>query len=351
MLREEIIAEKRIIDSLRSKITNYSHLKELIERLSVCFSLAQTTKTLLKEVDLFFNDSSVEARLWLFNDAQGGDKIFFYSKEISARDYKLEEMDVFSQWEIKTLQPLLVEDVQNDFRFIAGNSVEQESFKIRSLISVPLILGDRTLGILRVDSEKEYCFTTEDLRFLTAIGDLSAVAIENAQLYEQVQDLAVKDGLTGLYLRRYLLDNLAKEVNRASKNNPLSFLMLDLDCFKQYNDKYGHMAGDIVLRTLSTILSDKFSNSNSLVCRYGGEEFCVLLMNCSKEEAKKLAEELREEIEQQTIILRREPTKITVSIGVSTLPGDAKNEDELIGRADKALYAAKESGRNKVCGA
>jgi diguanylate cyclase len=125
--------------------------------------------------------------------------------------------------------------------------------------------------------------------------------------------------------------------------------MLDLDRFKQYNDKFGHIAGDIVLRTLGMILADLFKEPGMLVCRYGGEEFSVLLPDCTRQGALELAEEARKKIAEQTIILRREKTHITVSIGVAMFPQDAQNAKELIHKADQALYRAKEEGRNRVC--
>ena len=188
------------------------------------------------------------------------------------------------------------------------------------------------------------------MRFLTTIGGLGAVAIENAQLYERVEQLAIKDSLTGLYLRRHLLDRMPEEISRQIRQkNQLAFLMLDLDKFKHYNDKFGHIAGDIVLRTVGMILADLFSDPGMLICRYGGEEFSILLPDCSRQKAIELAEELRKRISDQTIILRREKTRITVSVGVAVFPKDAQNAKELIHKADQALYKAKKEGRNRVC--
>jgi diguanylate cyclase (GGDEF)-like protein len=248
------------------------------------------------------------------------------------------------------MQPLLIEDTKNDYRFDADRILTQEAREIGSLISVPLMVGNTALGILRIDNPHENHFTTEDLRFLTTIGDLGAVAIENAQLYERIEQLAIKDGLTGLYLRRYLLDRMPEEISRQIRQKTaLAFLMLDLDHFKQYNDKFGHIAGDIVLRTLGMILSDLFKDPGMLVCRYGGEEFSVLLPDCTSQKALELAEKAKNKIAEQTIILRRERTRVTVSIGVAMFPKDAQNAKELIHKADQALYRAKEEGRNRVC--
>jgi diguanylate cyclase (GGDEF)-like protein len=181
---------------------------------------------------------------------------------------------------------------------------------------------------------------------------LGAIAIENAQFYERIENLATHDSLTGLLLRRYLLERLAQEVTRELRlKRELSFLMIDLDHFKQYNDNFGHAAGDIVLRTVGMILTEMFSVPGNIVCRYGGEEFTVLLPDCPKAKAIELAENFRKKVEGQTIILRRENTNITVSIGVATFPGDAQIKEDLIQQADLALYRAKKQGRNRVCSA
>ena len=181
------------------------------------------------------------------------------------------------------------------------------------------------------------------------IGDVGAVAIENAQLYGRLEELAIRDSLTGLYLRRILLTRLNEEVNRQiRRQKDLSLLMIDLDEFKRYNDRFGHMAGDIVLKTVGRILTEQFPNAGDLVCRYGGEEFCVLLPDCTKSRAVERAETLRKKIEAQILVLRREETKVSVSIGVATFPKDAKSKEELIDRADQALYDAKSKGRNRV---
>ena len=150
---------------------------------------------------------------------------------------KSKKGDIFDQWLVKTMQPLLIEDTKSDYRFDIDRVMPQDSRAIASLISVPLMVGNKALGILRIDSPDENHFMTEDLRFLTTIGDLGAVAIENAQLYERVEQLAIKDALTGLYLRRHLLDRFPEEINRQMRSKgQFAFMMIDLDSFKKYND-------------------------------------------------------------------------------------------------------------------
>lgn len=350
LMEAGIQREKIVIEAFRDKIVNFSQLKGLVERLSMCLTLDDTSKTFSAEVNRLFGDRDSTISLYLFHSRTGEFGISLSQKGQMRVNIKSKKGDVFDQWLVKTMQPLLVKDTKSDYRFDVERVVPQDAREIGSLISVPLMVGHKALGILRIDNANENYFTTEDLRFLTAIGDLGAVAIENAQLYERVEQLAVKDGLTGLYLRRYLLDRMPEEISRQlRRKDHLAFLMLDLDKFKHYNDTFGHVAGDIVLRTVGMLLTDLFKDPGMLVCRYGGEEFSVLLPDCARPKALALAEEIRKKIAAQVITLRREKTRITASIGVAVFPEDAQNVKELISRADAALYRAKGAGRNRVC--
>ena len=348
----EIKGEKLFIKSLREKTALYGELRVLTERLSQCLSLNDTSTALSGEVNKLFGGKDRTMILYLFHSRTGELGISSSHKGQTRVSIKSKKGDLYDQSVVRAMQPLLIEDTKRDYRFDEEKMAGEETRPVRSLMSVPLMIGKKVLGILRVDSPHEKNFTTEDLRFLTTIADVGAVAIENAQLYERLEQLAIKDSLTGLYLRRYLLERLTAEVSRQMRRKgEMSFLMFDLDKFKQYNDKFGHMAGDIVLRAVAMILADLFRQPGDLVCRYGGEEFCVLMPDCPKAKAVELAEELRKKIAEQTIVLRREKTRITVSIGVASFPKDASNPRELIHKADLALYQAKEEGRNQVCAA
>jgi diguanylate cyclase (GGDEF)-like protein len=352
LLKGELQHEWETIASLRLKIINYAHLKELTEKLSLCLSLEDTSSTLSTEVSKLFAHKDVTVILYLFHSTTGELGISSSQKGQMQVNLKAKKGDIFDQFVVKTLHPLIVEDVQTDFRFDLDKIEGEDKRLLRSLISTPLIVGDKTLGILRLDSAAPRQFTTDDLRFLRTIADLTSIAIENAQLYERLENMAIKDGLTGLFLRRFMMERLGEEIVREMRRGrDLSFLMIDLDRFKQYNDTFGHMAGDIVIKTIAQIIGDQFSHPGELVCRYGGEEFCVVLPDCSKSKALTLAEGLRKKIESREIVLRRQKTHVTVSIGVAAFPKDAPGRDELIFKADEALYQAKETGRNKVCAA
>ncbi|MGE5196944.1 MAG: GGDEF domain-containing protein, partial [Deltaproteobacteria bacterium] len=220
---------------------------------------------------------------------------------------------------------------------------------ISSLISAALISENNFLGLLRLDSLKPRFYSLDDLRVLVTICDLGAVALENAELFQKIHDLAIHDGLTTLYTKGYFLERLKEEQKRSARQRAkFSLLMLDIDHFKDYNDKFGHIAGDLVLKTLSTTILDFLKGLTPVVSRFGGEEFCIILPHIDKKEAHIVAEELRAKIEMTRIILRRQEATITVSIGVAAFPSDAEDEDEIILKADRAMYEAKQNGRNLV---
>jgi diguanylate cyclase (GGDEF)-like protein len=350
LIEADIAHEEQAVKSFQEKIIDSSLLKDLTEKLSRCLSLEDATRTLSLEVNRLFSDREATIILYLFHSKTGELGLSSSQKGQMRVNIKSKQGDIFDQWLVRTMQPLLIEDVLSDYRFDVDKIATEYPRPLSSLISVPLMVGNKAMGILRVDSTREKAFGTDDLRFLTTIGDLGAVAIENAQLYETIEQLAIKDGLTDLYLRRYLFERLPAEISRQLRRKAtLSLLMMDLDKFKEYNDKYGHAAGDIVLRSLALLSKHFFKDPGTLICRYGGEEFCVLLLDCPKKRAVELAEEFRKRIESQTIELRRQKTNITVSIGVASLPEDTTMKEELISKADQAMYKAKSKGRNQVC--
>ena len=349
LLEIELARERELIRALEQKIIDYSALKGLTEKLCGVFNLDDTARTFCAEVNKIFGHPDHTVILYLFQDKIGGLGIAASQKNQTEIHLKAKKGDLCDELVVKTLKPLLVEDIKSDFRFDLEKMGRVEDRFVRSLMSVPLLIGNKAIGILRVDSPAANHFSSEDIRLLTAIGDLGAVAIENAQLYERVENLAIHDSLTGLYLRRTMLDRLSYEINRhVHAKAALSFLMVDLDFFKKYNDSFGHTAGDIVLKTVANILSEFFEKPGNLVCRYGGEEFAVILPDCPKKEALNLAQAVRQKIADREILLRREKTHVTVSIGLAVCPTDALTREDLIQKADMALYRAKKGGRNKV---
>ncbi|MCG3175553.1 MAG: hypothetical protein MOGMAGMI_00486 [Candidatus Omnitrophica bacterium] len=263
--------------------------------------------------------------------------------EASVRE---KEGTVFDQWVLKRCQAMMIEDARNDFRFLTDPGAA--SHALRSVCASPLVTENKVLGVVRASSRSPKAFNSDDLRLLDVISSLGAVHLRNILLYERMGELAIRDSLTGLYLNRYFQYRLSEEILRgASSGKPLSLILLDIDHFKRYNDEFGHAAGDLVLRSIATLLHGCL-RSTDLAARYGGEEFVVLLPDTAKDQAAQLAERIRASIEAHRIVLRRTESRVTASLGVSSYPEDGRAKEELIWAVDRALYDAKEKGRNRV---
>lgn len=220
-----------------------------------------------------------------------------------------------------------------------------KDFTLNDSLFLPMVAQERLLGFVLVSQKTDYSkFTNYDVSLLQNLVNHVSVSLNNALLYE----LAITDGLTGLFVQRYFMSRLAYEIQRVKRYNTVfSLLMIDIDFFKQVNDIYGHLAGNKVLKKLAKILVSNVRQTD-IVCRYGGEEFVILLIECGKQWAEKIALRINEAVKNTVFEIDENKTiNITVSIGVETYYPDATAE-EIIDHADKALYVAKTTGRNKV---
>jgi diguanylate cyclase (GGDEF)-like protein len=185
-----------------------------------------------------------------------------------------------------------------------------------------------------------------DLQPLESVADICAAVIRNAQHVEQLNNLAVRDGLTGIFNRRYFEHRILEEIERAGRyETALALVMIDIDGFKKLNDEFGHLLGDEVLRMLAVLLTQQLRKAD-VVCRYGGEEFAVLLPEITVENASSVADKLRRVVE--AFPFPGVPRPVTMSCGVARFPDNGATRDELVKAADAALYNAKQSGRNRV---
>lgn len=336
--------------ALKLKITRYDNLKKLIEDLNRSLRLDTVIGVLSSTVYALISDSTGVVLFYLVDNQYQKLKLAHSIKEDTDLVVLSKEGDIFDQWVLRHSSQLIIEDLKNDFRFDADSISSQDMRSVSSLISSPLIGNNSLLGLLRLESKKVGFFNQDDLRFLSLVADLGVVALENSLLFQKTQDLAIHDNLTGLYTRGYFIDRLRDEARRVQRlDQHLSLMMIDIDFFKQYNDKFGHILGDLVLKKMGILLKDTLKEFTSLICRFGGEEFLVMLSGVDKKKSFIIAEELRQRIQKEKIMLRRQVTHITVSIGVASLPLDTKDEDELVQQADKAMYTAKGKGRNQVC--
>ena len=252
-----------------------------------------------------------------------------------------------SGWVMAHRQPLMLTGEPGEYtKFAKSDRYDDPRFP--SWMGVPLITYGEVMGVLSVQCEVAGAYSEDHLRVLSGIADQAAVAIENSRLYE----LATIDGLTGLLVRRHFDQRLHEEWWRSVRyDNAFSVSIFDLDDFKYTNDTYGHQAGDQVLRAVARVVRKNMRGAD-LAGRYGGEEFALLLPRTRVAEACKMVERIRADIEAVRVDADGRELKITASFGVAGYPetGVTRVED-LVARADQALYQAKGLGKNRVIAA
>ncbi|MBV9925604.1 MAG: sensor domain-containing diguanylate cyclase [Acidobacteria bacterium] len=231
--------------------------------------------------------------------------------------------------------------------YVHDGSAEADASDARPAAAVPVLYRERTMGVLMVTSDDQQRLWQEnEVMLLRTVADQVAVAVNHARLFEQMQHQALTDALTGCFNRRFFEIQLERDLHLATRmRQPVSLILLDIDHFKQVNDKHGHDAGDAALRILAGALREEVRGVDT-AARYGGEEFAIILPQAGHEGARVVAERLRSRIERTEV-----PGVgcITASLGVATFPHDASSRELLVTSADRALFLAKRTGRNKVC--
>jgi diguanylate cyclase (GGDEF)-like protein len=252
--------------------------------------------------------------------------------------------DPLEQWAAQQRLPVLVPDIKNDARFRTFHM----SYPFRSIMVVPLHALHQPVGFLRIEHGNPDAFQSSDLRTAELYATMASLAMENVRLYEQIQEFAVRDGLTKLYTHRHFQQRLGDEILQAGRTKmPLSMLLCDIDHFKKYNDTFGHQAGDALLRRVAQILQESVREVD-YVARYGGEEFALILPATAKTDGARVAEAIRKRVEAEPFVFNGQPSKVTMSFGVSSFPEDATTQSQIIRFADERLYKSKHGGRNQV---
>ncbi len=219
----------------------------------------------------------------------------------------------------------------------------------KGYLCVPMMAQSEALGVLYLTRPADARLTDAKQRLAVTMAEHIAMALSNLKLHETLRSQSIRDPLTGLFNRRFMEESLALEVRRAVRNQrPLGVIMIDLDRFKHFNDTYGHDAGDILLRELGTLLQ-KNIRGEDIACRYGGEEFTLILPEGSAEVTQQRAEALRESIKRMNVLHRGRPLgPITASLGVAVFPEHGRSGEALLQAADASLYQSKDSGGDKV---
>jgi diguanylate cyclase (GGDEF)-like protein len=223
--------------------------------------------------------------------------------------------------------------------------------KVEVVAAIPLWNEGKILGILYVDDFKPRAFSERETSLLSLVSTIAATAIGKAKVLEMTRLMAITDELTGLFNHRHLLQQLSSELSRTQRyGRALTLAMLDIDHFKHYNDTHGHLMGNEVLRSLGDIIRRNIRETD-IAARYGGEEFSIIMPETNRTKGKLIAERLRKAIAAYPFKKAEQQPggAINVSIGLASYPENAASPHDLIEAADRALYRAKSTGRNRVC--
>lgn len=291
--------------------------------------------------------------LLLLRDGDRGDyAVYRTSLRLESPNLRLDTDNPLIKWLGNNDRCLMTEDFDTIPAFKAmWDKEKQEITSLGVEVIVPIKCRNELIGLLLLARKvNNTAYTYEDLELLHSFGASTGVAIDNAHMFSKAQMEALTDNLTGLYNHRYFYKQLKKVITNAKNGNPVSLMMMDLDIFKLYNDLYGHYEGDEALKKVAQIIRNTVG-SQGIAARYGGEEFAVLLPMHDSVKAYELAERIREQV--QETFLKYFQAKdlagfLTISIGVCTYPNNAPNGEELLKRADLALYRAKNNGKNQT---
>ena len=217
---------------------------------------------------------------------------------------------------------------------------------------MPIINNEIPEGVIVIIGEDSNFFNNKEYEknILKILINHCATAISNAKMYSFMEKRAKVDSLTGLYNHRYLQEQLEKEIVRSERyKENLSFMIMDIDFFKKVNDTYGHPAGDLILKKVSELIKAGLRQTD-IASRYGGEEFAAILLKSDLNKACQIAERIRNSVENYNFIISgNAKVNVTISGGIANYPSNTDNKKTLIEKADKALYYAKKTGRNKIC--
>ncbi len=333
--RQRAVRELAILNELMSYITSEFKFENILK------NFVDRTKDLIKAghcAAITFIPESLNTKIYVTNE------------DIQDPASVRLNPDGFFKELLENMFPMRIMSQKPNKEGNAGERIKipELNLEVKDLIAVPLISSDKLSGIMLLTDKLEGSFDQEDEDMLM---NFAFQAFQTISMHEEITNLAVTDGLTGINNHRHFQERLSEEVEICKRyNRYLSLLILDVDNFKSFNDTHGHQSGDIVLKSIASIMEDQIRKTD-FPARYGGEEFAIIMPETNFNGAKILSGRLRERIAKTPFILPNgEKTRVTVSIGFASIPENAREKTELIEMADKALYFAKEHGRNRSYG-
>ncbi|PKL41116.1 MAG: hypothetical protein CVV44_00315 [Spirochaetae bacterium HGW-Spirochaetae-1] len=332
LIRKEHIRKFRQLIEINTYITNSLEKEEILKRiLQQIKDLLQCERSSMLLVDVEVN----QLKFAILSKDDEGEML---------KDTRLKKGEGIAGTVWSNGTPMIINDPLNDPRF--SNIADKKShMRTSSILAVPLTVDGEIIGVIEAINKINGKFTHFDLIILQYISTQSAIAIKNADLYT----MAIKDGMTRLFIHKYFKERLVEELKRSRRyKHPLTLAMFDIDHFKVFNDTYGHQAGDRVLKEVAAVIEDN-CRSMDIPCRYGGEEFAVILPETSQNDAIIFMERIRQKIDLMHIEYSGTSLHVTVSAGYSSIPElDPGDAEEFITMADRALYQSKENGRNRI---
>lgn len=332
--------------SLKKRVYEINNLLEISNELYSILDLEQLINSALL---ILVGQIGCEKAFGLVFDAKKGKYSRHFTKgfgaEHTALDLEVDHPLISFMLKRRRATPIRELYRETSLQDIAAN-FDREHIQVIA----PIIYSDRLRGIIGCGEKlfgNEY--DRSDLQILNILVNIFTVSISNAQMYEDMKKMSFTDPMTGLNNFRYFENRLREEIKRSYRNkNHVSLIMLDIDYFKVYNDTLGHQAGDEALKAVASILRST-AREDDIVCRYGGEEFCIILPGTEKGTIQNLAERIRKKIEAHEFYKEHvQPSKhITISLGGAAFPEDAESYEDLVKYADRALYRSKEGGRNR----
>ncbi len=330
-------------EEIRNRLVEIDAMRELIIAINKSLDFEETFARVIEQLHRIipFERASAES---LVNDRLVVIAAFGYSeKEVEGLSFPAQGIDNPAVRAIRERKIVICNNVPAEF---SGFISASKDFTPLSWLGIPLVYEDKVIGLLALDNKNPNAYNDQHVRVLTSLSDYIAIALEHARKHQLVTYQAMTDKLTGL-ANRYGLETRGVEIFQQSieQDQSIGVLMIDIDHFKEINDSYGHAYGDTVLRSIAQAIRAQIRNKDYAV-RYGGEEFVVILPGLGSREALIVAERLRIKISQMTIDKDRKFP--TVSVGIyAAIPGSLDILHEFIHKADLALYAAKEAGRNR----
>jgi diguanylate cyclase (GGDEF)-like protein len=336
---QDTSARLTMIRYLASELTSLTSRKEILTR------LFQKVEQLLDSAEIsYFSLEEDEKTLTLYTSPE----VERYLPKAIPKELHIGVGDGYIGFTAQKRVALLKEDFDKESNIIKERLKANLVSGLSTDLAAPLISHGELLGVINLSKLSQR--TTDEKAVLQTVADITAISLAKAKLFEEVQNLADTDGLTKLYNKRKFLEFLDLELKEASRYpRTVSLIVLDIDNFKNYNDTNGHPKGDELLKKIGDVLRESIREVD-ILARYGGEEFCIICPETDKKGALALAGRLRERVAETDFQGgEKQPLgKITISLGVATFPQDKNTLDGLIEAADKALYRAKEGGRDRI---